>query len=151
MTITLFGIVRICSFLFKCKYLKKEKHFLHVLFHLWYLHQIWKIFEIMMIMIANVFPQLMNVKDLLRPLTKNLCFRTSFDSQHVKWSQTLVKSAWQHSYHIFWSLSGQMIWKTSLALKLEILGAFVNTLAAHEVYPVRDCQNLQFNIEMELS
>ena len=151
MTSILFRIVRICSSLFKCKYLKNEKHFLHVLFHLWYLHQILKIFEKKMIMIANVFSQLLNVKDLLRPLSKNRCFRTSFDSQHVKWSQTLVKSAWQHSDHIFWSLSGRMIWKLSPFFKFKILGMFVNILTARDKYTGQDCQNLQINTQMQLS
>ena len=46
-----------------------------------------------MIVIANVFPKLQTVKDLARPLTKKRCFSTFFDSQHVKGSQTLVKSS----------------------------------------------------------
>ena len=45
-----------------------------------------------MIVIANVFRKLQTVKDLVRPLSKKSRFRTPFDSQHVKGSQTLVKS-----------------------------------------------------------
>ena len=47
----------------------------------------------MIIALANVFPKLPTVKDLVRPPSKKHCFRTPFDSQHVKGSQTLVKSA----------------------------------------------------------
>ena len=36
-------------------------------------------------------------------------------------------------------------------MELEILGVFVNTLTADEKYPVGDCENLQFSIEMQLS
>ena len=45
------------------------------------------------IVIANVFPKLTTVSHLVRPLTKKHRFRTSLDSQHVKVSQTLVKSS----------------------------------------------------------
>ena len=32
-----------------------------------------------------------------------------------------------------------------------ILGVFVNTLTADGVYPVQDCENLQLQIQMQLS
>ena len=54
---------------------------------------IFKEFERNMIVISKVFPKLPTVKDLVRPLSKKRCFRTPFDSQHIKESQTLVKSA----------------------------------------------------------
>ena len=44
-----------------------------------------------------------------------------------------------------------MIRKISPILKLEILGVFVNTLTVGDKYPIRDCENLQFPIEMQLS
>ena len=44
-----------------------------------------------------------------------------------------------------------MICKISPLLKFEILGVFVNTLAADDKYPVRDWENLQFRNEMQLS
>ena len=46
-----------------------------------------------MIVIANLFPELQTVKDLFRPLSKKHRLGTSFESQHVKLSQTLAKSA----------------------------------------------------------
>ena len=46
-----------------------------------------------MIVIATLLRNLQAVKDLVRPLSKKQCFRTTFDSQHVKGSQTLAKSA----------------------------------------------------------
>ena len=51
------------------------------------------IFKKRKIVIASVFPKLLTVIDLVRPLSRICRFRTSFDSQHVKGSQTLVKSA----------------------------------------------------------
>ena len=43
-----------------------------------------------MILIANVFPKLETVKIFVTPLSKKRCFRTRFDSQHVKASQILA-------------------------------------------------------------
>ena len=36
-------------------------------------------------------------------------------------------------------------------LNFEMLRVFVNTLTAEDKYPIGDCENLQFNIEMQLS
>ena len=57
------------------------------------LHQILNILKKKMIVIATLLRKLQAVKDLVRPLSKKQSFRTSFDSQHVKESQTFVKSA----------------------------------------------------------
>ena len=46
-----------------------------------------------MVVIANVLVRLQNIKDLVRLLLKKCCFKTNFDSENVKGSQTLVKSA----------------------------------------------------------
>ena len=43
--------------------------------------------------IATLLRNLQTVKDLVRLLSKKHCFRTPFDSQHVKGFQTVVKSA----------------------------------------------------------
>ena len=45
-----------------------------------------------MILVANVFPKLQTIKDLVRPISQMFCFRTPFDSQNAKVSQILVKS-----------------------------------------------------------
>ena len=67
-----------------------------------------------MITIANVFPKLQTVKDLVRKLSRKLRFRTTFDSQHVKGFQKLVKSSSGDFYHIFSLLWDTLIWKMSL-------------------------------------
>ena len=110
-----------------------------------------KHFRKKMIVIANVFPKLQTVKDLVKQLSRKHSFRTSFKNQRVNGCQTLVKSALEHFYHIFWSLWGEMIPKIFPLFKFEILGGFVNTLTADDKYPVRDCENLQFPIQMQLS
>ena len=126
-TSILFRIVRIFRSLFKSSYLKNKKHFLSFLFHWWNLNQILNIFKKKKILIANVFAKLATVQGLVRPLTIQRRLKTSFDSQHVKRFQTQVKSSWEHFYHIFSALWGEIIWKTSAWLKFGMTGLFVNT------------------------
>ena len=144
-------IVRICCSLFKSSYLKNKKHFLGLLFHLWNLHQVWNIFKKKKIVIPNVYPKLATVQGLVTPLTIQRRLKTSFDSQHGKRFLTLVKSSWDDFYHIFSSLWGEIIWKISPWLKFEIIGLFVNTWTADYKYPVPDCENLPFPIQIQLS
>ena len=147
----LFRIVRICPSLFKSSYVKNKKHFVGFLFHWWNLHQILNIFKKKKIVIANVFPKLSTVQGLFTRLTIQRRLKTSFYSQQVKRFQTLVKSSWEHSYDIFWSLWGEMIWQISTWLKFDIIALFANTWTADYKYPVPDCENLPFPIQIQLS
>ena len=61
--------------------------------YFWNVHQILNILEKKMIAIPTFLQKLQAVKDLVRPLSKKQCFRTPFDSEHVKQYQTLVQSA----------------------------------------------------------
>ena len=151
MTSMLFRIVRTCGSLFKWNYIKNKNFSVSFLFNLWSLYQYLKIFLKKKIVIANVFPKLQTVKHLVWHLSKKRCFKTSINSQHVKRSQTLKKSAWGHFYHIFLSFWGEMIWERSLLLKFEIIGVFVNSLTAAYKYPVPDCKNLLFAIITQFS
>ena len=103
------------------------------------------------IVIANVFSKLATVQGLVTPLTIQLRLKTSFDSQHVKRFQTLLKSSWEHFYYNFPSVWGGIIWKTSPWLKFGIIGLFVKTWTADYKYPFPDCENLPFAIQIELS
>ena len=150
-TSMLFGIVRICWSLFNWYYLKNKKVFLSFFFSFFNFQQILNISKKDKIVIANVLPILQTVKDLVRPLSKKRRFRTSFDSENVKGSLTLVKSTWEHFHHIFSSLWGDMSWKVCLFVEFEILGVFVSTLTADHKYAVWDCENLPLPIEMILS
>ena len=80
----LFNIARICNSQFKCNYLKNKKLFHNFLFDLWNLHQILNISKKNMMVIANIFPKLKNLKILVRPLSKKRRFRKRFASQHVQ-------------------------------------------------------------------
>ena len=141
MTNTLFKIARICNSQFKCNYLKNEKLFLNFFFYFWNLHQILNVLKKKIIVIANVFPLLQTVKNLLRTLSKNRRFGTRFDSQHVKASQVLAKSPWEHIYHVLPSLSRKLIWKISPLVLRGILGVFVNTFIGDTKYSVQGFEN----------
>ena len=147
----LFRIVRIWRSLFKSSYFKNKKHLLGFFFHLWNLHQISNIFKKKTILIGNVFPKLGTVQSLVTPLTIQRSLKTSLDSQNVKHFHTLVKSSSEPFYHIFSSLWGEIIWKISPSLKVEIIRFFVNTSTAHYKYPVPDCENLLFLIQIQVS
>ena len=84
-------------------------------------------------------------------MPKKSCFRTLFDSQHLKEPQTLLKSAQKHYYHIFSSLWDILSLKMSLFVIFEISGLFVKTLIPHDKYSLRYMENLPQPIQMELS
>ena len=130
MTSFLFGIGRIRRSRFKCNYLKNEQHFINFSFIFCNINQILNILKKKLIALAHVFPKLKTVKDSVRSLSKKGRFRTSFDSQHSLWRE------------IIWKISPFWIW--------EVLGMFVNTLTAHDKFPVRDCENLLLLIQMQL-
>ena len=104
-----------------------------------------------MIAITTLFRKLQNVKNLVRLVSKRHRFRTPFDSQHVKGSPTLVRSAWENFHHIFSSLHETLIMKIYSLVIYQILGAFRNTSTANHTYPVRDCENLLSPIQMQFS
>ena len=101
-----------------------------------------------MIITTNVFPEFKTGKDLVRQVSKKHRFRTPFDNQHVKGSQTPVESAWQHFYQKSPSLWAKLVWKMYVLDICEILGGFLNTLAVHDKCPLPNCQNFPLPIQM---
>ena len=151
-TSMLLRILRICGSPSQSSYLKnKKKIFLSFLFHWWYLHQILNIPKKKNIVIANEYPKLATGQGLVTPLTIQRRLQTSIESEHGKQFQTPVKSSWEHFYHIFSSVWGEMIWKISPWLKFEIRGLFVNRWTADYEYPLTDSENLPFPIQIQLS
>ena len=146
----LFKISSICNSQFKCNYLKNEKLFVNFLFYFWNLHQILNVLKEKMIVIANLFLKLQVVKNLVRPLYKKGRFRTRLDTQHVNASQVLANSPWGHIYHVFPSISENLISKMCLLVLAEILLVFVNTLTANDKYRNQHCKNLTLPIQMQL-
>ena len=146
----LLRIVRICRSPFKSSYVENKKHFLSFLFHLWNLYQILNIFKKKKIVIVNVFHKLATAPGLITLLTIHCRLKIFFDSQHVKRFQTLVKSSWEHFYQFLSSMWAEMIEKICPQLKFEIIGLFANPWTADYRYPVTDCENLSFPIQIQL-
>ena len=99
-----------------------------------------------MTFIAYVFPKIQTANNAVRQMSKKPRFWTLFGSQHVKGSQTLVISAWQHFYQISSSLWAKLTRKISLLMICEI-----NTLTANAKYSLPTSENLLQPIQIQLS
>ena len=108
-----FKIERIRRPRFKCNDLKNQKLFLIFLINFWNLREISKILNKKIFVIATLLRNFQAVKELVRLLSQKQCFRTLFESQHVKESETLVKTGWEHFHHIFSSIWESVTWKIS--------------------------------------
>ena len=84
-------------------------------------------------------------------MCKKSSFRRTFDKQHTRRSQALLKFAAQHLHHIHWLLQSQLSWQKSLLLTYKILGLLFSTLAADEKYPVLNRDNWTIAIQIQLS
>ena len=68
---------------------------------------------------------------------KKSCFRAPFGSQGF----SLLKSAQQHFYKIVSSFTDKLRWEASVLVGSELLGLFVNTLTADDMYSRRSRGN----------
>ena len=67
-------------------------------------------------------------------MPNNLHVRKRVDSQDVKASERLLKSARQYFCHLFWSLIKKISSKNFVLVESEILRLFFNILAADEKF-----------------
>ena len=104
-----------------------------------------------MTLIAEVFPKLRSPKNKVRSMSIKSRFKGSFKKQHGKRAQTLLKFAWQHLYHIYWSLWRQLTCKKSLLVTGKISRLFCNTESADGKYSLLNRNNLTQPIQMQLS
>ena len=130
---------------------KLESVLLFLFLDFWNLDQILNILKKKMILMVDVFPKLRTEKDLVKQMSKNSLFRRNFDKQHGKRSQTLLKSARKHLYHIYWSLCRTFSFKKSLLRICKILGVFANTLTVNDKYSFLNKYKLTQSIQMHLS
>ena len=108
------------------------------------------IFKQKMTLTVDVFPKLQTANNVFRQIAKTSRFGRPFDKQHNKPSQTLLKSALRHLYHIYWSLLRKLSWKPLLVI-CRIVGLFVDTLNTNDKYSLLNRDNLMQPIEMQLS
>ena len=84
-------------------------------------------------------------------MSQSSCFRTRFLTQSVDVSQTLLKSPRQHFYPNFQLIENKLSQKTSLRVRSEILGLFLDTLAADHTYSRHNWAKFQQEIQTILS
>ena len=109
------------------------------------------IFKKKMTLIAEVFPKLRSPKNMVTSMSKNSRFKRSFGKQHGKCAQILLKFAWKHLYHIYWSVWRQLTDKKSLLVICKISKLFPKTLSADGKYSLLNRGNLTQPIQMQLS
>ena len=84
-------------------------------------------------------------------MSKKSCFGGSFNKLHDEWAEILLKSEWQHLYHIYWSLSKQLRLNKSFWEISKILGLVLNPLIDHDKYCLLNWGNLFQHFQMQLS
>ena len=104
-----------------------------------------------MTVIADVFPKLRTPKTLVRWMSKKSVFSWSFEKQHGKCAQTLLKCQGQLLYHIYWSQWRKLSFKKSLLVTCKISRLFPNTLSADSKCSLLNRENLTQPIQRQLS
>ena len=137
--------------IFRCIYLRNEKHFVNIFLHFLNLERILHIFIKEMTLIADVFLNLRTPKYVVREMSKKSCFRGLFDKGHGKRTETLLKSERQYLYHIYWSLWRILELKKSLWVIWKVLWLFVNPLTADDQCSLVKRGNLLQHFQMHLS
>ena len=101
-------------------------------------------------LIADVFPKLWTLKNVVKSISKMSRFRGPFEKQHGIRAQTLLKSQRQHVYLISWSLCRELRFNPLLGIH-KILNFFVNRLTADDKYSLLNRDNITQPIQMQLS
>ena len=104
-----------------------------------------------MTLIADIFPKLRTQKNLVRSMPKKSRFKGSFEKQHGKCYQTLLKCQGQLLYHFYWSQLRQFSYKKSLLVICKISRLFIKTLSADGKFSLFNRENLTQQIQMQLS
>ena len=84
-------------------------------------------------------------------MSKRLSFRTGFGKQRVSEFETLSKSARHHVYRMSPWIRDKLSWKKSVLVGYQIVGLFVNILTAEYKYSRRNPQNIQKQLQTQLS
>ena len=88
---------------------------------------------------------------MLTSISKKFRFKGSFEKEHGKRAQRLLKFAWEHLYHIYSSLGRQLTCKKSLLVICKIPRLFRNTLSGDGKYSLFNRDNLTQPIQMQVS
>ena len=94
-----------------------------------------------MALIPSVLLKLETAKNVVRKMSKKIRFKTPFDSQHAKGSQTLRNSSAKHFYHIFLTTLGDADLENISLTNICDLST-VNAMTAADMYSLPERENL---------
>ena len=103
-----------------------------------------------MTLIAEVLSKLRSAKNKVRSMSIKSRFKGSFEKQHGKCAQTLLKCQGQLLYHIYWSLFRQLSYKRSLLVICKISRLFINTLSTDGKYSLFNRDLLTQPVQMQV-
>ena len=126
---------------------KKKNYFLTFFLRFWNVEKSLKILKEKITFMADVFPKLQTWKDVVRQIFKMSRSSRTFEKEHGKRAQALLKSPRQHLIISLWI---QLSWKKSLLVICKILGLFVNTMTADDKHSLLNRDNLRQSIQMQL-
>ena len=84
-------------------------------------------------------------------MSKSNCFTTTFSREQIHGSQTLLKSAWQHFYPNLPSIQDKLSSETCLKIISKVLGLFLNTMMADNIYSPHNWQKFPKQFQRQLS
>ena len=113
--------------------IKKKKHFLELSLHFWNL-ETFRILKKKMLLMTLIFPKLLIPKNVVTWMSESCYFRRPFASKHVKESQTLLMSAWQHFYGKFPFMSKKVRCISSLLFGSKIWRVSFTTCTSNDMY-----------------
>ena len=99
-------------------------------------------FEKKISLIAHVFPKFRTANDVVTWMYTKFRCRIPFDKQHGQRSKTLLKSAQQHLYHIYWLVCIKLSLKGSVSVISKIWILFVISLTSDGKHSLVDRDNL---------
>ena len=137
---------------FNSNYLQKWKHFLEVLLHFWNINKVLKVLEKKKSSSSiRRFWNVMSPKNVVTSIHESSSLRTHFESQSVKWSETLLKCVPQNFDATFPLISNKLSCVSCPLIQSEISGLLFNTLTANHIYSCHNWQKLPQQLQTQLS
>ena len=111
-----------------------QKNLINLFLHFPNVHQIWNTLKKKVTLGSYLVLNLETAKSSVTYMATKPRVRTLSDSQHIKGTEKLLKSAPQYFFHIYWSLWIEISSKKSVLVVSVILRVFVNILIPDDTY-----------------